>query len=157
MLVRKTSGYRDFIKDELHLYKSTISLDISFYDVDAIDEDKGKYRIIFIWVHPCGNSVKNYVSFHTSIHSNNLDELQQFFMTMAILMEKQNGVVSITQDHSISPEIARLVEKIAEDVSMLVNTVFWYCIKSSGSEEKLAAKRYFDYLGVTEEEWLLLG
>lgn len=156
MLVRKTSGYRDFIKDELHLYKSTISLDISFYDVDAIDEDKGKYRIIFIWVHPCGKSVKSYSEVHTSIHSSNLDELKQLLLTLALLMEKQNGVISIRQNNSVSPEIARLVEGMVEDVSMLTNAVFWYCIEDAAPYDREAKKKYFDYLGVTEEEWLLL-
>lgn len=156
MIERKTGEYRSYIKDNAQLYGSAISLDINFYDVEAVKEDEGKYRIIFFWIHPCGKSVKSYSEVHTSIHSNNLDELKQLLLTLALLMEKQNGVISIRQNNSVSPEIARLVEGMVEDVSILTNAVFWYCIEDAAPHDREAKKKYFDYLGVTEEEWLLL-
>lgn len=156
MLVRKTSGQRDFIKDEIQLHGSIISLNINFYDVEAVNEDEEKCRIIFFWIHPCGKSVKSYSEVHTSIHSSNLNELKQLFLTLALLMEKQNGVILIKQSSTVSPEIAKLVEGIVEDVSMLTNAVFWYCIEDVASYDQKAKEKYFDYLGVTEEEWLLL-
>ena len=155
MLVRKIKKNRGFLKEELQLRESIISLSIVFYETEALDENFGNYRLIYVWVHPDGISIEHGITFNTIIHYDKVDELRQFFATMALLMEKQNGVILITQERSVSSETAKMVEEIVENVSKTTNTVFWYCIDDLAPQDQKAKEKYFEYLGVTEEEWLL--
>jgi hypothetical protein len=109
---------------------------------------------VCFWFVAFGKSIEEeiIVEYRTAIGAE--DRIKQFFKLIGILMEHKNGVVIVIPSKETDVKYIKLIEGIVESVSMTMDTVFWFFIRRTSSEGKVAEK-YFEYLGVTEEEWLL--
>ena len=151
MFVRKIDEKSETWADFIQLYESTISIDVEFY--------KASSGFIWFWVHPHGKyCIEGDINLNSTIDCSNenyIFEINKLFKTLGLLMENKNGIVAIYPTAYTAPGVIKQIEEITERVSRLTDTVFWFCIKKMSTDEIDNAKKYFDYLGVTEEEWLL--
>ena len=152
MFVRKIDVKSETWTDFMQLYESMISIDVEFcctiYDTMLFKVcPHGKYN----------ENVRIALTFSTNYNDKCCaSEVETLFKTIGLLMERKNGIVAIYPDKHTKPNIVKQVEEIAERVSMYTDTVFWFCIKKISTDEVNMAKKYFDFCGVTEEEWLFL-
>lgn len=133
-------------------------------DAKQLDENIINIKIVFnitiggvayFWFMAFGKSIEEeiVIDYRTTIEDK--DRIKQFFKLIGILMEHKNGVVIVIPGKETDVKHIKFVEGIVENVSMVMDTVFWFCIRRTSLGGYKTAEKYLEYLGVTEEEWLL--